>query len=230
MGLLSLDVGKLEIKAMVGTPDEKAAAVKLLPIIRHHHLLLVTLLLFNSLASESLPIFLGELMPNYVAVTVSVVCVFTFGEILPTALFTGPRQLLIAASMHRIVHMLLGLFYPIAYPISRLLDYLFGEQEDECSGINRHDLQSLIHSQLQAAPQGVIYLPGAGDVTPLPTLLNSHPGEPQSQSQSQSQLLKHSEVALLSSILELAGSSLLDAMVPLCDVFMISADTLLTAE
>lgn len=66
MGLLSLDASKLEIKAMVGTPQEKIAALRLLPIVKKHHLLLVTLLLSNSMASESLPIFLGEVVPNYI--------------------------------------------------------------------------------------------------------------------------------------------------------------------
>jgi hypothetical protein len=64
MGLLSLDQSKLEIKAMVGSPAEKLAAIRLLPIVKQHHLLLVTLLLTNSIASESLPIFLGEIVPN----------------------------------------------------------------------------------------------------------------------------------------------------------------------
>ena len=227
MGLLSLDVSKLEIKAMVGTPAEKEASKRLLPIVRNHHLLLVTLLLFNSLASESLPIFLGELMPNYVAVSVSVVCVFTFGEIIPTALFTGPNQLLIAASMYRIVHILMGFFYPIAYPISILLDYLFGNQEDIISGINRHDLQSLIHSQLMIAPHGI---DTSTSTLPPPPPIMQTPNATSGMSTQPTNLLKHTEVALLSSILELAGCSIIEAMIPLSDVFMLSTDTLLTSE
>jgi len=61
-GLLSLDITKLEIKSITGTDREKSAAVCVLPIIKQHHLLLVTLLLFNSLANETLPIFLGALV------------------------------------------------------------------------------------------------------------------------------------------------------------------------
>lgn len=61
-GLLSLDITKLEIKSITGTEKEKSAAVCVLPIIKQHHLLLVTLLLFNSLANETLPIFLGALV------------------------------------------------------------------------------------------------------------------------------------------------------------------------
>ena len=61
IGLLSFDITKLEIKASIGTPEEIAAAMKVLTVIRRHHLLLVTLMLFNSIANEALPIFLGAL-------------------------------------------------------------------------------------------------------------------------------------------------------------------------
>jgi len=81
LGLLSLDSGKLEIKAMIGKEEEVQAAKKLLPIIKKHHQLLVTLLLFNSMANESLPVFLGDLVPNYVAILLSVFLVLIFGEV-----------------------------------------------------------------------------------------------------------------------------------------------------
>ena len=49
------------------------------PLISRHHRLLVTLLLFNSLANEALPIFLAELVPPYVAVLLSVTAILIFG-------------------------------------------------------------------------------------------------------------------------------------------------------
>ena len=60
-------------------------------------------------------------MPNYLAVVISVTLVLVFGEILPSALFTGPDQLLTAAFMTRFVYFLLALFYPIAFPISKCM-------------------------------------------------------------------------------------------------------------
>ncbi len=56
MGLLSLDTTKMQLKAMTGSPWEKEAALRILPIIKKHHWLLVTLLLSNSLANEALPV------------------------------------------------------------------------------------------------------------------------------------------------------------------------------
>lgn len=81
IGLLSFDVTKLEIKAMTGTQEEVSAAIKILPVVKHHHLLLVTLMLFNSIANEALPIFLGALVPAYLAVLISVTFVLIFGEV-----------------------------------------------------------------------------------------------------------------------------------------------------
>lgn len=143
VGLLSLDITKLEIKMMIGTEKEKEAVYSLLPIVKRHHLLLVTLLLFNSIANETLPIFLGALVPNYVAVILSVTLVLIFGEIIPSALFTGPDQLLTAASLTNLVYFLLVLFYPISYPISKVLDYLFGSEENTGS-MSREELEALV--------------------------------------------------------------------------------------
>jgi hypothetical protein len=61
VGLLSLDTLKLQIKLEVGTPQEKASARTILPVVSNHHLLLCTLLLFNAAANESLPIFLDAI-------------------------------------------------------------------------------------------------------------------------------------------------------------------------
>ena len=86
IGLLSLDTLDLEIKEKVGTADEKQHAAALLPLLAHRHLLLVTLLLFNSLAAEALPLALGELVPGYMAVILSVTAVLFFGVRVVSAL------------------------------------------------------------------------------------------------------------------------------------------------
>lgn len=55
-------------------------ASRLLPIVRKHHLLLVTLLLCNAGCMEALPLFLDNMMPDYLAIIVSVTAVLFFGE------------------------------------------------------------------------------------------------------------------------------------------------------
>jgi hypothetical protein len=81
IGLMSLDGTKLEIKALTGEAHEVEAVVKILPVLKNRHLLLVTLMLFNALANEALPIFLGALVPAYLAVLISVTFVLLFGEV-----------------------------------------------------------------------------------------------------------------------------------------------------
>lgn len=146
MGLLSMDVTKLEIKCRVGTEEEKRDASLVLPIVKKHHLLLVTLLLFNSIANETLPIFLGELVPNYVAILLAVFLILIFGEILPSAFFTGTHQLRTSARLVPFVYCLMALLYPIAYPISRALDKAFGD-DDEAPTMTRMELEALVLMQ-----------------------------------------------------------------------------------
>ena len=99
MGVTSLESSELRVIVRTGTATEKSQASKLLPLVerRPHHQVLVTLLLCNSLANEALPIFVDKLAPTWAAVLFSVVFVLVFGEILPSAIFTGPSQLRMAA-------------------------------------------------------------------------------------------------------------------------------------
>ncbi len=83
---------EMTIKSQSGTPKEKLYANKVLPIICNHHLLLVTLMLWNASATEALPIFLDKLVPEYVAIIISVSLVLLFGEIIPASILTGPNQ------------------------------------------------------------------------------------------------------------------------------------------
>jgi metal transporter CNNM len=69
----------------------------IIPILKEHHRLLTTLLLMNAIAMESLPIFLDRIVPTFWAILISVLAVTIFGEILPQAVCTGPKQILIAA-------------------------------------------------------------------------------------------------------------------------------------
>ena len=58
---------------------------------KNHHLTLVTLLLANAVAAEALPLFLDKLVPEYLAIVLSVTFVLIFGEIIPSAICTGPQ-------------------------------------------------------------------------------------------------------------------------------------------
>lgn len=110
---------------------EQQCASRILPLVKDHHLLLVTLLLFNTVANEALPVFLDQLVPSWVALVLSVSVVLICGEILPSAVFTGPNQFTIASGLVPLVSLLELIFYFVARPIANVLDQMF---KDECHG------------------------------------------------------------------------------------------------
>ena len=129
MGLLSLDPLLLVTKMRrVGCSErELKQAASLLPIVNQHHLLLVTLLLLNSIAAEALPIFLDNIFPTHLAVIIAVLGLVFFGEIIPSAVFTGPNKMTIAAAMVPLVRVAMVIFWPIAFPIAKVLDHILHE-------------------------------------------------------------------------------------------------------
>lgn len=140
----------MKVKSASGTPKEKEFSTKLLPIITQHHLLLVTLLLWNASAAEALPIFLNNLVPEYVAIIISVTLVLIFGEVLPAAILTGPRQLEIAASLVPLVYIIFVIFFPVAYPMSKMLDIMIGH-ETGITVYNRQELATMMKLQHEEA-------------------------------------------------------------------------------
>jgi len=154
MGLLAIEPFRLQILLESRVEDctsgrqarqlekEQNSARKILPIVTKHHRLLVTLLLLNSLANECLPIFLDEVVPTSVAILLSVTLVLIFGEIVPSAIFTGPNQIEIAATLVPLVNFCMFVLYPIAAPIAWMLDQLLGEEHDD--RFNKAELRALV--------------------------------------------------------------------------------------
>ena len=112
IGLLSFDTLKLQIKTECGTEAEKIAANRILPLLDKRHDLLCTLLVFNSIASESLPVFLDSIVPSYAAIIISVTLVLICGEVVPVAFFTGPDQVRIRFITLFLNHPLFILLFP----------------------------------------------------------------------------------------------------------------------
>jgi metal transporter CNNM len=147
MGLMSLDPMTLLIKMRAAVSEqERLEAATVLPLVKQHHRLLVTLLLLNSLANEALPLFLDKLVPSWAAVVCSVTLVLFFGEIIPSAVFTGPNQVSIASKLAPLVKFVMLVLSPVASPIARLLDKFLHEDE-EGSFYNRGELTALVRIQ-----------------------------------------------------------------------------------
>jgi len=113
----------------------------------NQHYLLVTLLLLNATANEALPLFLDRLVPSWMACLLSVTVVLFFGEIIPSAVFTGPRQLSLAAALSPLVGFAKRIFAPIVLPISLMLDKVLGHSEDPYSRAQIKALIRTIHTQ-----------------------------------------------------------------------------------
>ena len=154
MGMLSIEPFSLHLTeatdlADCATPElrrrlalEKRWSARILPLVTRHHWLLVTLLLMNAAANEALPIFLDRLVPSWLSVLLSVTIVLVFGEILPSALFTGPSQLRYASGLSPLVSLFMFALAPIAWPISKLLDFALGHSQVE--SFQRAELKALI--------------------------------------------------------------------------------------
>lgn len=126
LGLMSLGLVDLEVLIKAGKTQDRRHASKIFPVVKNQHLLLCTLLIGNSLAMESLPIFLDKLVGPLVAVLLSVTLILMFGEILPQAICTR-YGMTVGATLAPFVRVLLILFWPVAYPISKVLDWMLGE-------------------------------------------------------------------------------------------------------
>ena len=123
LGFFSLNVTSLERKIKLG--DKRAA--KVYPIRKRGNLLLCTLLIGNVAVNSAAAIFLGEIASGLVAGVVSTVLIVIFGEILPQAFFSR-FALTLGAKTVWLVKTFIFIMYPIAYPLSLLLDKLLGEE------------------------------------------------------------------------------------------------------
>lgn len=126
LGLMSLSIVDLEVLAKSGTEQDRKHAAKIMPVVQKQHLLLCTLLICNAAAMETLPIFLDSLVSAWGAILISVTLILLFGEIIPQSVCSR-YGLAIGAAVAPFVRVLVWICFPVAYPISKLLDYLLGD-------------------------------------------------------------------------------------------------------
>lgn len=142
VGYLSVDDLTMELRMTSGTEEEKHYASQVLPILSNRHWLLVTLLLMNSFAMETLPVFLDRIVHRIWAVVISVTLILIFGEVIPMAVCTGPNQVKIAAFVAPVVRLLMLVSWPLSYWIGKLLDIILGEHHK--SRYPNSDLKALV--------------------------------------------------------------------------------------
>ncbi|EOX97267.1 CBS domain-containing protein with a domain of Uncharacterized protein function isoform 3 [Theobroma cacao] len=151
LGLMSMSLVDLEVLAKSGTPKDRKHAAKILPVVKKQHLLLCTLLIYNAAAMEALPIFLDSLVTAWGAILISVTLILLFGEIIPQSVCSR-HGLAIGATVAPMVQVLVWICFPVAYPISKLLDFLLGH--GHVALFRRAELKTLVNLHGNEAGKG----------------------------------------------------------------------------
>ncbi|ANM62034.1 CBS domain protein (DUF21) [Arabidopsis thaliana] len=151
LGLMSMSLVDLEVLAKSGTPRDRIHAAKILPVVKNQHLLLCTLLICNAAAMEALPIFLDALVTAWGAILISVTLILLFGEIIPQSVCSR-HGLAIGATVAPFVRVLVWICLPVAWPISKLLDFLLGH--GRVALFRRAELKTLVDLHGNEAGKG----------------------------------------------------------------------------
>lgn len=123
LGLLSLNLSELKRKINLGDKN----AEKIYPIRKKGNLLLCTLLLGNVAVNTALSIFLGSIASGIIAGITATALIVIFGEIIPQA-FCSRYAILVGAKTIWLVKIFILILYPIAFPLSLVLNKMLGSE------------------------------------------------------------------------------------------------------
>lgn len=127
LGLLSLNKTDLKIISKTGTDMERKYAKAIYPVRVHGNYLLCSILLGNVLVNSIFTILLDDMSSGMVAVVVSTLAIVVCGEICPQAVCSR-HGLAIGAKTIYVTKTVMVLTAPLAWPLSRLLDLILGEE------------------------------------------------------------------------------------------------------
>ncbi|XP_050071849.1 unextended protein [Anopheles maculipalpis] len=127
LGLMSLDRTDLKILCNTGSDTEKKYAHAIKPIRDHGNFLLCSILLGNVLVNSTFTILLDGLTSGLFAVIGSTVAIVIFGEIIPQAICSR-HGLAVGARTIFITKGVMVITAPLSYPISKILDWVLGEE------------------------------------------------------------------------------------------------------
>lgn len=157
LGLLSLDSNTLRRRARNGDKEAKV----IYPIRSRGNLLLTTLLLGNVAVNTALSIFLSSLASGLVAGIIATALIVVFGEIIPQATISR-HALFFGAKTIWFTKIAMFIFYPIAWPIAKILDWALGSEIPTV--YSRKELMDIIsehedseHSELDADEERIVH-------------------------------------------------------------------------
>lgn len=141
LGLMSMDKTDLKILCTTGSELERQYASAIMPVRNHGSLLLCSLLLGNVLVNSILTILMDDLTSGLIAVIFSTLAIVIFGEIMPQAICSR-HGLAVGAKTIYITKFVILLTFMVAYPISKILDFMLGEEIGNV--YNRERLKELV--------------------------------------------------------------------------------------
>ncbi|XP_053623053.1 unextended protein-like isoform X2 [Plodia interpunctella] len=141
LGLMSLDRTELKIISNTGTEQERKYARAIMPVRDHGNYLLCSILLGNVAVNSTFTILLDELTSGLFAVIFSTLAIVLLGEITPQAICSR-HGLMVGAKSIVVTKAVMALTAPLAFPVSKLLDYFLGEEIG--SVYNRERLKELV--------------------------------------------------------------------------------------
>ena len=150
IGFFSIDCNTLTILKQSGDARQRKYAAIVEPLRKNSHTLLCTLLLGNMLANEAMPIVIDDLLAGgWQSVIVSTALVVIFGEIIPQAI-CAQFGLAVGAHTAWLVKMMMFIFYPIAWPIGKVLTLILGDHDGFTYG--RAQLKELVTLHAKQQP------------------------------------------------------------------------------
>ena len=157
LAYFSLDVLSLKRKAALGDPQ----ALAIYPLRIRGNLLLTTLLLGNVTVNTMLSVYLGSAVSGVFAGILATALIFIFGEIGPQALFSR-HALQYGSALAPLMKVVIIIFYPIAFPVSFILDKLLGHATPAM--YSRHEIMQIIseheeseHSPIDADEERIVH-------------------------------------------------------------------------
>lgn len=127
LGLMSLDKTELKILCNTGTELERKYAAVIQPVRNHGNYLLCSILLGNVFVNSIFTILLDDLTSGLIAVIFSTLAIVMIGEITPQAICSR-HGLAIGAKTIFITKVVMVITFPLAYPVSKFLDWILGEE------------------------------------------------------------------------------------------------------
>jgi len=125
IGFLGLKKTELQSKIKAGNKR----VVKIYEVRKNGNLLLITLLFGNVLVNSIVSVYLNSMFSGLIAIVLSTALIVLFGEIVPQAIFYR-HALKLGYHLVPLVKVFIFIFYPVAWPLSKLLDLILGEEEE----------------------------------------------------------------------------------------------------